>query len=62
MFVFGDIVENGWASDDNPQKRGFVVRATRQSIELTNGKGDFWKFSIGPNNRLTKIGHCPVSF
>jgi hypothetical protein len=66
--VFGDIVENGWASADNPQRRGFVIRTGQKFgrinpgpfVELTNGKGDFWRLSIGKGNKLKKVGRCPV--
>lgn len=39
---FGDIIENGWASERNPQKFGIVVKARGHSINCTNGEGLFW--------------------
>lgn len=39
---FGDIIENGWASERNPSKFGIVVKARGHSINCTNGEGLFW--------------------
>ena len=61
---FGDVVENGWASEDNPTRRGFFVRAFKVAgrmdpgltWEITDGKGKFWTFKprdIG--ERLTVV-------
>lgn len=69
MFKFGDIVENGWASDTNPTKRGFVVRVGNRRgrmnagpfVEMTDGKGAFWECPISKDHKLTKVGHCPVN-
>lgn len=49
--AFGDVVENGWASEDNPTRRGLFVRSfTRKgrmnpglTWEITDGKGKFWE-------------------
>ena len=48
---FGDEVENGWASENNPTRRGFFVREFVRSgklnpgrtWEITDGKGNFWE-------------------
>lgn len=48
---FGDLVENGWASADNPTRVGYFVREFRRTgrlnpgltWELTDGKGAFWE-------------------
>jgi len=61
---FGDVVENGWASDDNPTRRGFFVRAFKRAgrmnpgltWEITDKLGKFWEIQpafIG--ERLTVI-------
>lgn len=61
---FGDVVENGWASEDNPTRKGFFVRAFTRTgrmnsgltWEITDGKGKFWTFKprdIG--ERLTVV-------
>lgn len=61
--AFGDIVENGWASEDNPTRTGFFVREFRRTgklnpgltWEITDGKGKFWEFNpkdIAEDNRL----------
>ena len=39
---FGDIIENGWASERNPHKIGIVVKARGHSINCTDGEGKFW--------------------
>ena len=41
-FKFGDILENGWASEDNPTRFGIFVRKVSKGYELTDGKGKFW--------------------
>jgi hypothetical protein len=38
---FGDIIENGWASENNPNKFGIVVKARGHSINCTDGAGSF---------------------
>lgn len=48
------IVENVYASDDNPHKRGIYVRTIRRNgrmnpgihLELTDGNGEFWTVPI----------------
>lgn len=59
---FGDLVENGRASLDNPRRCGFFVRKGSTPhgrinpgpwIELTDGKGDFWRHSLQHGHRLT---------
>jgi len=49
---FGDVIENGWASDANPTRIGFFVREFTRTgrlnpgvtWEITDGKGKFWEF------------------
>ena len=54
---FGDPVENGWASEDNPTRRGFFVReirnGARKTWEITDGKGKFWRCPLDPDHKLT---------
>ena len=48
------IIENAYASDDNPHKRGIYVRTIRRRgklnpgihLELTDGNGEFWNIPI----------------
>jgi|SRR5688572_14984362 len=42
VLKFGDIIENGWASERNPSKFGIVVKARGHSINCTDGEGKFW--------------------
>lgn len=58
---FGDLVENGWASEENPTRRGFFVRAGRRAgkmnagpyWEITDGKGKFWECPLSKDHKLT---------
>lgn len=54
---FGDIIDNGYASENNPIKYGIVIysRSIRNGgIKLTNGQGKFW--IIEPHDRVNKVG------
>ena len=42
VLKFGDIIENGWASEKNPMKFGIVVKARGHSINCTDGQELFW--------------------
>lgn len=63
-FQFGDIIENGWASKDNPTKRGVFLRYLHRTGKLNPGKhavlrfesGVTGEFRIDMEARLTKIG------
>ncbi|QHZ89464.1 hypothetical protein [Proteus mirabilis] len=45
--VFGDLMQNKYASEDNPHRYGYFVRAIRRNVglhyELTDKKGHFWE-------------------
>jgi len=53
---FGDIVENGWASPDNPNRKGVFIRSRKRTIELTNMKGRFWELYNDKDSKTTKVG------
>ncbi|MFP7275794.1 hypothetical protein SFC17_12770 [Bacillus paralicheniformis] len=55
-FKFGDIIDNGWAGEKNPTKKGIFVRHKRWTIELTDGKGKFWEVRHKADHRNTRIG------
>jgi len=63
MAVFGDLIENGWASEDSPRRRGYFVkegvRRGRMNAGpfflLTDGRGKFWEVSAGANSRLQVV-------
>ena len=38
----GDIIENGYASNDNPRRISIVVKSREYTINCTDGKNDFW--------------------
>lgn len=48
---FGDIVENGWASEENPTRKGYFVRSFKRigrmnpglTWEVTDRAGRFWE-------------------
>jgi uncharacterized Ntn-hydrolase superfamily protein len=54
---FGDIVVNGWASENNPQRSGIVVRNKGKSIEFTDGKGCFWQIVNDKDSKFQVIGN-----
>lgn len=54
-FQFGDIVENGWASETNPLRRGIFVRDCGRTWEFTDGQGGFWE-TLKHNEKLRKVG------
>ena len=51
---FGVIVENLWASENNPHRYGIFVKHKKGKITLTNGNGDFWDLVHDKKSR-TKI-------
>lgn len=63
-FKFGDIVENGWASEDNPTRKGVVVKrgVTKGRlnpgpfVQLTDMKGEFWECGAGKDHKLSVVG------
>jgi hypothetical protein len=52
-FKFGDVVVNGYASLDNPIRKGIFVKETSKGYEMTDGKGRFW--ISGKHDKLIKI-------
>lgn len=50
-FIFGDKVQNIYASNDNPHKNGIFVKQFRRTgksnpgiiSEVTDGRGKFWE-------------------
>lgn len=63
---FGDIIENGWASEDNPTRRGFFVREGRRTgrmnagryFEATDGAGKFWELPIDRDHKVTIVARA----
>lgn len=54
-FKFGDIIENNYASEDNPKRVGIFLKKTSKGYEMTDAKGNFW-LSAHDNEKLIKIG------
>lgn len=66
-FEFGQMIENGWASEDNPQRRGLFVRKGIAKgrmnrgpyVVMTDGRGSFWRVSAGRDHKLSAaLGQC----
>ncbi|WP_342512826.1 hypothetical protein MKY34_19815 [Sporosarcina sp. FSL K6-1522] len=55
-FKFGDIIENGWAGEKSPYRVAIFVRHKKGTIEMTNGKGEFWETVHDRINRNTRLG------
>jgi hypothetical protein len=53
---FGDIIENGYASEDNPRRLAIIVKARGHSINCTDGKGDYWDLLFDPKARIKLHG------
>jgi DNA-binding XRE family transcriptional regulator len=55
-FRFGDIIENGYASNDNPTRIGIFIKLGSKGYECTNGKGRFWTIPTD-NDKLKHLGN-----
>jgi len=59
-FKFGDIIENEWASLDNPIRKGVFIRYQvhwkNKVMLMTDGKDYFWLGNAGPDAKNKKIG------
>jgi hypothetical protein len=53
-FKFGDIIINHHASKDNPQRQGIFVNYDKNTIVLTDMKGNFW-FPLLDNDAILEI-------
>jgi hypothetical protein len=53
---FGDIIENGHASEDNPRRVSIVVRVREHSINCTNGV-EFWDLVFSMLSRIKIHGN-----
>lgn len=56
-FEFLDIVVNEYASENNPHRKGIFIRNNGRAIELTDGKGHFWKTVNDSDSRFQIIGN-----
>jgi len=63
-FRFGDLIENGYAGEENPHRVLIFVRHGYRPgrlnsgpyVELTDGKGKMMTFSTQGEHRLKKVG------
>lgn len=53
---FGDIIENGHASERNPHRIGIVVKARAHSINCTDKK-DFWDLVFDRESKIKIHGN-----
>ena len=60
---FGDKIENGAASYDNPTRFGFFIRRRVRNgkmnsgayVEMTDGRGNFWEGNAREGHQLARI-------
>lgn len=52
---FGDKTTNICAGEENPHRHAYFVRGSRQYIECTDKKGNFWK----TDKVVIVAGHIP---
>lgn len=57
VLKFGDIIENGYASEKNPNKFGIVVKARGHSINCTDGLGRFWDLVFDSGTKIKIHGN-----
>lgn len=57
VLKFGDIIENGWASEKNQKKFGIVVKARGHSINCTDGEGRFWDLVFDSGTKIKFHGN-----
>lgn len=57
VLKFGDIIENGWASESNPNKFGILVKARGHSINCTDGAGRFWDLVFDAGTKIKIHGN-----
>lgn len=55
---FGDIIENGHASEDNPRRIAIVVKPRKHSINCTDGKDDYWDLVFTMLSRIKILGNA----
>lgn len=55
---FGDIIENGWASERNPIRFGIVIKVKDKTIHLTNGEGKFWDLCFDKESKIEIVGNA----
>ena len=63
MFLFGDIIINHWASNDNPHRVGIVVSYNTKTIRCTNGRGEFWELvnDSKSSEKYEKVGYLSLA-
>lgn len=54
---FGDIIENGHASDRNPIRFGIIVKPRDHSINITDGKGEYWDLVFDSKSKIKIHGN-----
>jgi hypothetical protein len=54
---FGDIIENGWASECNPIRVGIVIKLKPRTIHMTDGYGIFWDLCFDKESKIKYHGN-----
>ena len=54
--VFGDIIENEYASIDNPTRIGVVSKLKEKTIICTDMLGNYWEVAIGDAKHISCVG------
>lgn len=55
-FKFGDVLENGWASKENPYSKCIFLRKTSKFIHVMEFDGKLGNFYNDKENKLVRIG------
>lgn len=55
-FKFGDVLENGWTSKNNPYSKCIFLRKTSKTIHIMSFDGKLGEFYNDNKHRLVKVG------
>lgn len=55
-FKFGDVLENGWSSKENPYHQCIFLRKSNRCIYVMDFDGKLSEFYNDKDNRLVKVG------
>lgn len=55
-FKFGDVLQNGWTSEDNPYYESIFLRKTKQYIHVMEFDGTLGEYFNDNKHRLVKVG------
>ena len=55
-FKFGDVIANGYMSEDNPYYKSIFLRKTKKFIHVMELDGRLSEYYNDKNNKLVKVG------